>query len=288
MIKPTQSELKKRIEEQLLKRMDEIEKSSVQQAMKYSLMAGGKRLRPLFVLNVLMGYNKDPYRGLDGACALEMIHTYSLIHDDLPAMDNDDYRRGNLTCHKKFDEATAILAGDGLLTQAFKLACSCSKDAAKNVEIVKVLAQSAGAEGMIYGQELDMQSESDTSLSYDDLKKIHLNKTGRLFSAAFMIGCILADREEKLPLWEEIGHHIGLAFQIQDDILDVTRTQKELGKSTSDKANGKFTSVTLLGLEQAENLMKEEYQKAINLMKECDFDDSQMIGCLQDLIIRKF
>ncbi len=288
MISLTQSELKSKIEERLLARIDEIENSSVQQAMKYSLMAKGKRLRPLFVLNVLMGYGQDPCLGLDAACALEMIHTYSLIHDDLPAMDDDDYRRGNLTCHKKFDEATAILAGDGLLTQAFYLSAGCSSDMKKNMEITKILARSAGAQGMIYGQELDIQSESMTSLNFDDLKKIHLNKTGRLFSAALMIGCILSSKEEKLPLWEKIGHHVGLAFQIQDDILDVTSTQSELGKSTSDVANGKFTTVTLFGLDRAKELMKEEYQKAIDLMKECDFDDSQMKACLQSLIIRKF
>lgn len=284
----SQNELKNKIEEHLQKQIDGIENSSVQQAMKYSLMAGGKRLRPLFVLYVLMGYGQDPALGLDAACALEMVHTYSLIHDDLPAMDNDDYRRGNLTCHKKFDEATAILAGDGLLTQAFYLSAGCCQDSEKNAEITRILAKSAGAEGMIYGQELDIQSESNPSLSYEDLKKIHLNKTGRLFSAALMIGCVLSSKEEKLPLWEKIGHHIGLAFQIQDDILDRTCTQEELGKSTSDTVNGKFTIASLFGLERASELMKEEYQKAIDLMKECDFDDRQFTECLQNLIIRKF
>jgi len=283
-----QNELKKIFEERLLESIESPDSSIVKQAMLYSLAAGGKRLRPLFIFNVLKGYGKDPMIGMKAACALEMIHTYSLIHDDLPSMDNDDYRRGKLTCHKKYTEAIAILAGDGLLTEAFKLSCECTEDINKNMAITKILAQGAGASGMIYGQELDIQSESKCNLTYEDLKKIHLNKTGRLFSAAIMIGCVLSSRESDLSRWEEIGHHIGLAFQIQDDILDVTSTQEELGKSTSDTENEKFTTVTLFGLDKAKNLMEEEYEKAINLMKKCDFDDSELILFLNELIVRKF
>ena len=284
----SRSELKRVFEEQLLNKIEDKENSLVKEAMYYSLSAGGKRLRPLFIFNVLKGYGKDPMIGMNAACALEMIHTYSLIHDDLPAMDNDDYRRGKLTCHKKYTEAIAILAGDGLLTQAFYIASECTNEIKKNMQITKVLAQGAGVDGMIYGQELDIQSESSIDLNYEDLKKIHLNKTGRLFSAALMIGCILSSKEDDLVLWEEIGQHIGLAFQIQDDILDVTSTQEELGKSTSDAINEKFTTVTLFGLEKAKKLMEEEYERAIELMKKCDFNEKEFASCLHDLIARKF
>lgn len=284
----SQSELKALIEERLQKKMDELPPSKVRLAMAYSLMAGGKRLRPLFLLNVLKGYGKDPLIGLDAACAVEMVHTYSLIHDDLPAMDNDDYRRGNLTCHKKFDEATAILAGDALLTQAFLVCAGCTNNPKKNMAVSTILSYGAGAEGMILGQELDMLSESCRDLTLEDLKKIHLNKTGRLFSVPLMIGCILASRENEIAKWEKIGQHIGFAFQIQDDILDVVSSVKELGKSTSDQKNEKFTTVTLLGLEKAEELMKEEYGKAMELMEQCDFDCADFKKCLSELIDRRF
>jgi geranylgeranyl pyrophosphate synthase len=193
--------------------------------------------------------------------ALEMIHTYSLIHDDLPAMDNDDLRRGRPTNHIQFDEATAILAGDGLLTEAFHVAARSKEEPSRVLRSIEILAEMAGPSGMIYGQCLDMnESEQDT---FEDIRKVHLYKTGCLLSAPLMIGAVLAGKDEKtVQAWHEVGNLIGLAFQIQDDILDITATAEELGKSNSDSRNNKVTSVSLLGEKRSRELMAELYEES--------------------------
>ncbi len=265
------------IEELLVEAMEPVRQSSVKDAMKYSLLASGKRLRPNLLFAVLKGYGIDEAIGSRFACALEMIHTYSLIHDDLPAMDNDDLRRGRPTCHKQFDEATAILAGDGLLTYAFQYAAGAAVPADQCQKAMRILAEMAGPDGMVLGQCLDMEEESGI-VDWNALTTIHELKTGCLLSAPLMMGAVLAGQsDEVIAKWHTIGNNIGLAFQVQDDILDVTASAQQLGKSNSDSDNEKVTSVTLLGLEASEKLMNDLYTNSIALMRQLDgFDSSEV------------
>lgn len=238
--------------------------SKVKEAMYYSLKAGGKRIRPLIVLQVIRAYGLDYREYIDIACALEMIHTYSLIHDDLPGMDNDDLRRGKPTCHKQFGEATAILAGDGLLNEAVNIILQTNLDDSLKLSLVSCLYTSSGINGMILGQEYDIENE-DKKLSKETLDKIHHYKTGKLLSCAFQMGALIASPND-LEILKQIGYKIGLAFQIQDDILDVTSDAKTLGKNTgSDEANHKETYVTLLGIENS--------QKEVDLL----FNEAQQL-----------
>lgn len=235
--------------------------STTKSAMLYSLTAGGKRIRPHLLYTVLKGYSVNPEIGNPFACALEMIHTYSLIHDDLPAMDNDDLRRGLPTCHKQFDEATAILAGDGLLTYAFQVAASSNEASDTVVKCISILSQMAGPSGMVYGQQLDLEAENK-EIDWSMLQRIHEHKTGCLLTAPLLMGCMLAKHEEDIPAWKKIGFSLGLAFQVQDDILDIELTAKEFGKSNSDQKNHKGTSVSILGIERAKEVMNDLYQSA--------------------------
>ena len=226
----------------------------VEKSMNYSLLAKSKRLRPLLLLNLLKDFNVDEIIGYPFGSSLEMVHTYSLIHDDLPAFDNDDYRRGKLTNHKAFDEQTAILAGDALLTYSFEnLANSFYSDSLK-VKLIKLLANYSGKDGMIKGQSLDKEFEGK-QVSIDDLLQMDNLKTGKLITVALLGACYIANKEEYLNLFEQVGKKLGIAFQIQDDILDVTADVKQLGKSTSDKDNNKSTYVSLLSLNKAKELV---------------------------------
>ncbi len=264
-------------EELLESRIDMLPESRVREAMRYSLMAGGKRIRPTLLYQTVRGYGQDASVGDGFACGLEMIHTYSLIHDDLPAMDNDDLRRGRPTCHKQFDEATAILAGDGLLTYAFEVAGNSNCDDRAVRKSLLILAQMAGAGGMVLGQDLDMSEETGVT-DWDALKKVHKYKTGCLLSAPLMIGAQLCGRsDEEISEWHAIGEMLGLAFQIQDDILDVELTAEEFGKSNSDARNDKVTSVTLLGLDEAKTLMSSLYGQAKDRISAmAGFDGSEL------------
>lgn len=226
----------------------------VEKSMNYSLLAKSKRLRPLLLLNLLKDFNVDETIGYPFGSSLEMVHTYSLIHDDLPAFDNDDYRRGKLTNHKAFDEQTAILAGDALLTYSFEnLANSFYSDSLK-VKLIKLLANYSGKDGMIKGQSLDKEFEGK-KVSIDDLLQMDNLKTGKLITVGLLGACYIANKEEYLNLFEQVGKKLGIAFQIQDDILDVTADVKQLGKSTSDKDNNKSTYVSLLSLNKAKDLV---------------------------------
>ncbi len=235
----------------------------VKRAMNYSLLAEGKRVRPLLLLNLLKDFGTEPELGFPAAAAIEMIHTYSLIHDDLPAMDNDDLRRGKPTCHKAFDEATAILAGDGLLTLAFREAVKGDISAEKKMKIVELLADAAGMDGMIRGQCLDLSYEGK-SVSYQQLKEMDHRKTGELLTVPLLCACVISGRDEYMEMFREIGMNIGLAFQIQDDILDVEKSAGELGKSTSDVQNEKSTYVSLLGKEKAKELVQQLFSEAVD------------------------
>lgn len=224
--------------------------SRTRDAMEYSLMAGGKRVRPRLLFEVLDGYGIDPHQGFAAAAALEMIHTYSLIHDDLPGMDNDDLRRGRPTCHKAFDEATAILAGDGLQYLAMEQLLKSDASSDDVLKLVQLYADKAGVQGMIYGQDLDMQSDSRQQ-DLDTLLQIDEYKTGCLLQIALMAGALLAGHPQDMPAWQQVGKNLGLEFQVQDDILDATKSAEQLGKSNSDARNEKLTAVSLLGLEEA-------------------------------------
>lgn len=234
----------------------------VKEAMTYSVMAGGKRLRPLLFIQTLRAYNVDYHKYIDIACAIEMIHTYSLIHDDLPGMDNDDLRRGKPTCHKQFDEATAILAGDALLNESMNVILRMNLDDSLKVKVLGYLYHASGLCGMIYGQQQDMYFETHTA-SLEELQAIHHDKTGALISVPMKIAGLIAKQEDADAL-EGIGFKLGLAFQIQDDILDVTSTTETLGKRVgSDITNHKSTYVSLLGLEESQKRVEELFEECL-------------------------
>lgn len=230
--------------------------SIIYDAMRYSVFAGGKHLRPILMLNVCKMCGGDTDEVMPFACALEMIHTYSLIHDDLPAMDNDDLRRGMPTSHKKFGEATAILAGDALLNKAFEVVSSYKgKQTERAMKAINILAVSSGTEGMIGGQIVDMLSEGKT-ITPDELRYLHLNKTGAIIRSACVIGAVMSGAgEEEIKAVDGFAQNLGIAFQIQDDILDVTGTEEELGKPIgSDAEENKNTYVSLMGIERSKEL----------------------------------
>lgn len=243
-------------------------KEPLHEAMFYSLEAGGKRIRPLLLLATIQSLGGDSKKGYAVSAALEFIHTYSLIHDDLPAMDNDDLRRGKPTSHIVYGEDTAILAGDALLTQAFEIIAASDASPEKKVKLILALAKSAGPEGMILGQMADIQGETK-DLSLEELQFIHRNKTGELLKFPIYAACVIADAatevEEQLMGYAE---HIGLAYQIRDDILDVIGNVEEIGKNTGmDAAHNKSTYPGLLTLEGAKKALNQELAAAkLNLM----------------------
>lgn len=233
---------------------------TLEKAIRYSLFAGGKRLRPALALGAAELVSGDDAVALPLACALEMIHTYSLIHDDLPAMDDDDLRRGKPTSHKVHGEAVAILAGDGLLTMAFDIAATSN-----NSVIIAEIARAAGVSGMVGGQLSDIESEGK-SVDLDTLQGIHRAKTGALIRAAVRCGAILAGAtQDELCALTQFGEDIGLAFQITDDILDVAGNEEALGKPIgSDKGKAKATYPDLLGLDEARRLAEETSDSAVS------------------------
>ena len=259
-----------RIEKSLSALLPREEGSAVCEAMRYSVSVGGKRIRPVLLLESCRLCGGDPEDALPFACALEMIHTYSLIHDDLPCMDDDDLRRGQPSCHKKFGEATALLAGDALLTHAFAV-CANSKAAKENPEravcAISLLSQRAGAAGMIGGQEIDLASEGK-QISLETLQTMDAKKTGALIKAACEIGAVLAGgNDRQIAALSAYAEHLGQAFQIVDDILDVEGDTALLGKPVgSDLQSNKSTYVSLLGLERAKEKAAEHTRCALNAL----------------------
>jgi len=238
-------------------------------SMAYSLMAGGKRLRPILLMAAADAVGVDGTKFITAACALEMIHTYSLIHDDLPAMDNDDYRRGKLTNHKAYDEGTAILAGDALLTLAFTVILRQQDVPAERLLcVVDEMSRASGAEGMVGGQMLDLEAEN-RRISMEELRRVHMGKTGALFHAALRSGAILAGAsEQQLAALTAYADHFGLAFQITDDILDVIGTAEDIGKPVgSDEKNHKSTYVTLTSLDEAQSLARQTVEDAVEALR---------------------
>jgi len=240
------------------------------EAMRYSLFAGGKRLRPILMIGAYEAFDgKDTEQIMPFACAMEMIHTYSLIHDDLPAMDNDDYRRGKPTNHKVFGEGMAVLAGDALLNTAFEVMINgCTGNELTGIKAMKVIAQAAGVNGMIGGQVVDLESEHK-QISPEILDYIHENKTAKLIQASLQAGAIVAQADEaKINLMKKAGYRLGVAFQIQDDILDVIGDIKELGKPIkSDIKNEKSTFVNMYGLEKSKQIVKKYSKEACDIFE---------------------
>lgn len=227
-------------------------------AMRYSLFAGGKRIRPILVLSAAKAAGGNPGDAMAAACAVELVHTYSLIHDDLPAMDDDDYRRGKPTCHRAFDEGTAILAGDALLTMSFELLCDPellqSAQPVDRLRMVRELGAAAGWKGMVGGQQVDLDSEG-TPPSQPVLEYIHTHKTGAMIRCSVLLGAMAAGAGETvIRALGQYGERLGLAFQVVDDILDVTVSTDEMGKDHgSDAASGKVTYTALFGVEGAKD-----------------------------------
>lgn len=240
----------------------------ISDAMKYSLESGGKRVRPVLALEFCRILGGSPEKTLPLAVAVEFIHTYSLIHDDLPCMDNDDMRRGKPASHIKYGEANALLAGDSLLTHAFSCIASSDLTAQQKIDSVKELADYAGVNGMIGGQIVDLEGEN-AGLDIDSLFLMDKLKTAALITSACVLGCIGADRYDMIPQAKDFAVNLGLAFQIIDDILDFLE-----GEDNSDIVSGKSTYVSLLGLEKAKEVAAEYTQKALSALSEIDGDTS--------------
>ena len=258
-------------------------------AMEYSLMAGGKRLRPILLMAAADAVGVDGAQFVTTGCAIEMIHTYSLIHDDLPAMDNDDYRRGKLTNHKVYGAGMATLAGDALLTLAFEVMLR-QKGAteATRLAVVREMSRAAGMNGMVGGQAIDLESEGK-EIPMERLREMHMGKTGALFRAAVRSGAILAGAtDDQLATLTKYADAFGLAFQITDDILDVVGDEATIGKPVgSDERNHKSTYVTLLSLEKAQALAKETVDTAVAALASFGSEADFLRDLVQMLIERK-
>lgn len=265
----------------------------LESAMAYSVMAPAKRVRPLLVLAAAQEYDSDFSKIIDLACAIELIHCYSLIHDDLPAMDNDDFRRGQPTCHKKFDEATAILAGDTLQSISFELLASrlpLNFSAEKSLTVIAKLANIYGTLGLSGGQMLDLYPDFSGELQHQHqrLVQIHQLKTGALLAACVTLpGLLFGDSADRLQLWEQFGQKLGLLFQIVDDILDVTSSREVLGKSAAkDVDQNKMTYVALFGLDQARKLAVDEANGATQVLNQLNCTTSTLFDLVEFVLHR--
>lgn len=250
-----------------LKEYDYGPKGNVLDAVKYSILNAGKRIRPMILLNLLNDYNVDINKGLSSALALEMIHNYSLIHDDLPAMDNDDYRRGKPSTHKAFGQDIAILAGDALLTMAFEVISEDKMlDSDTKVKLISLLSKHAGINGMIYGQQLDL-NYAGKNVGIAQIDQINIYKTSNLLIFAMLAAATIAKRFEDFVLLEELATKLGLAFQIQDDVFDVTKSFEDLGKKPSDEINNKSTYVKVLGLNKTRSILESLFNDCYKIVE---------------------
>lgn len=271
----------------LIKNLDYIKDSTIKEAMLYALISRAKRIRPKLLYSIVDGFGVF-VKDIDKiACAIELIHTYSLVHDDLPAMDDDTLRRGRKTVHIEYDEASAILAGDALLTEAFNLVSKADIDSNKLIKIIHILSEYSGANGMIYGQYLDLKSEGK-NIDLNVLKEIYAHKTSLLLTAPLCIGTILSNKESLFDKFYNIGYLLGLYFQFQDDILDYTSSSLELGKSNSDLDNDKATIIKILGLNEAKTLLNDINNEIIENIKGIDgFNDIYLLEIIKNLKERK-
>lgn len=277
------------INDEILKYLKKYAGKEMYEPMEYSLKAGGKRFRPMIMLLMCEALSNDYKDAIPFAVAIECIHTYSLIHDDLPSMDNDDLRRGVPTCHKKFDEATAILAGDGLLNIAFEIMLDKLQNnfEKKYLKAINCIAISSGTNGMIKGQALDIKAEGK-NINEKELFNIYENKTGKLILASMKAGAIIGGAsQEQLEIIEDTAYKLGIAFQIQDDILDIEGDQEKIGKPiNSDLKNNKSTYVSIYGIEKA----KKDYiilsSQVLKNLEALGFVNKQIYHYIKNLINR--
>ena len=258
-------------------------------AMKYIIDVGGKRLRPIFLTEIsnLLGVKRE--NSFRAAASVELIHCYSLVHDDLPSMDNDDLRRGHPTCHKKFDEATAILVGDALQSLAFEILANnkTHKDFKKRIMLISELSRSSGCQGMVGGQMLDLEAEKK-KLNLKEIYNLQRLKTGELFRFSCISPCILAGKTNKIKIFEEFSSNLGLAFQIKDDLLDIEGNEKEIGKKTQkDLVKGKETLISLLGKEKAKKKSEELIKKSLKILEKFGNKAKNLIDLTNFIISRK-
>lgn len=261
----------------------------IHEAMRYTLQAGGKRIRPVIVVATAELFGREPALALPAAAAVESIHTYSLVHDDLPCMDNDDLRRGRPTAHKKFDEATALLAGDALLTQAFLiLATHYASEPSLATALVRELADAASGERLVGGQMQDLLAEKKADATSAELEFIHLNKTAAMLEASFVMGGLVGGAsQENLAQLRLAGRHLGLAFQIIDDVLDATADSATLGKTAGKDAKaGKTTYVKLHGIENARSIAATHTESALNALKALPGDTAFLVSLTQSMLSR--
>ena len=293
------AEIQTRVDEieQIIKRYlpeEEGWQKTIMEAMNYSILAGGKRLRPMLILETLRLFGGEEKLAYPFMAAMEMIHTHSLVHDDLPALDNDDYRRGRLTTHKVYGEAMGVLSGVALLNYAYEVMLTAFDTAdtpdcqAHVIQALKVMSHKTGLYGMLGGQSVDVENDGKP-LSKEMLDYIYKNKTSALIEASMMTGAVLAGASEKeLEIVEQAAENIGLAFQIQDDILDVTSTQEELGKPIhSDEKNNKVTYVSLVGAPAAASRVKELSDHAVELLDDLDRKNGFLDLLVESLISRR-
>ena len=258
-------------------------------AMKYIIDVGGKRLRPIFLTEIsnLLGVKRE--NSFRAAASVELIHCYSLVHDDLPSMDNDDLRRGHPTCHKKFDEATAILVGDALQSLAFEILANnkTHKEFKKRIMLISELSRSSGCQGMVGGQMLDLEAEKK-KLNLKEIYNLQRLKTGELFRFSCISPCILAGKTNKIKIFEEFSSNLGLAFQIKDDLLDIEGNEKEIGKKTQkDLVKGKETLISLLGKEKAKKKSEELIKKSLKILEKFGNKAKNLIDLTNFIISRK-
>lgn len=263
-------------EEYLSNSLNNYKDNVIKEAMAYCL-EGGKRFRPNILFSIIKGFGLNEEVGYGAACALEYIQTYSLIHDDLPGMDNDDYRRGKLSCHKKFGEDIAILTGDALLTHAFSKITEADYRPDIKVNLIECLAKYSGLDGMIYGQLLDVTSEaSNKELNEDELLEIDDNKTGGLFKYACLAAMYLGGANN-YDYFEKLGSKIGIIFQQQDDLFDLIKTEEETGKSNSDIRNNKLTALSFRSIEDQKQYVNSLFDDLYSYLKDANFDTSYII-----------
>lgn len=268
--------------------LNKIKDSKVKEAMIY-VLKGGQRIRSRLLLSILDGFDVPQKKGYDAALALEMIHAYSLVHDDLPCMDDDDLRRGQPSCHIAFGEDVAVLCGDALLTEAFRvLASSKDLNSTQKVDIIKAYSELAGCEGMIYGQILDLENENNTHPTLRLLNEIDYYKTSCLFMAALYAGMYIVGDQKNQNFYKTLAEELGITFQMQDDLFDVIKTTQEMGKpSKSDLQEGKMTALSVFGsTKELNDELNRRFAFIIDIIKDQDFDQSSLLDIVYTLKMR--
>lgn len=283
MIKMNDEHVLREFEDYLAHCFDHLPASRTKEAMAYSLLAPGKRVRPMLLFGALDDYGIDYHQGFAFGAAIEMIHTYSLIHDDMPEMDNDDFRRGRPACHKQFGVDVALLAGDSLQSLAFEQLAKIDNPIYVG-KLCLLLAQKIGANGMCYGQDLDLKANQNTTL--EQLIEIETYKTGCLIALPLMAAAIFANDEKSSAQWEKIGHLLGIQFQIQDDLLEITSSQMAMGKSLSDQKNEKATALNFFSLEQGQAKVQQYKQDIQALLEQLPIQTPSIVMMIEQLSTR--